>query len=85
MQSSPHLNIFDALGTEDYKRIRELMITLVLNTDMAKHFGDVGKFKGRIQAEDFDPQENVKDKDLVLTMAFHLGDISNTLKKWHLC
>ncbi len=85
MHSSSSLNIFEDLNKDDYKRARELMISLVLQTDMAKHFGDVGKFKGRIQAEDFDPQENIKDKDAVLTMAFHLADISNTLKKWHLC
>ncbi len=61
------------------------MIECILNTDMAKHFGDVGKFKGRSQAEDFDPAGNTKDKDLVIQMSFHLADISNTLKKWHLC
>ena len=39
----------------DYKRARSLMISLVISTDMTKHFHEQGKFKTRIASSDFDP------------------------------
>ena len=49
LHSTDHqLNIFENLLPEEYKKMREMLITLVLNTDMSNHFGDLGKFKGRL-------------------------------------
>ena len=45
---------------------------------MAKHFADLGKFKSRITAADFDPVTT--DKDLTMHTVFHLSDISNPAK-----
>lgn len=59
------------------------MIGCILNTDMSKHFSEVGKFKTRMGSLDFDPSGI--DKDLVLFMMFHLADISNATKPWDLC
>ena len=59
------------------------MINCVLNTDMSKHFTELGKFKTRLSAADFDPK--TKDKDMIIAMMFHLADISNATKKWELC
>ena len=59
------------------------MILSVLGTDMSKHMSDLGKFKSRTAAEDFDPKG--QDKDMVLAMMFHLADISNATKTWHIC
>lgn len=56
------------------------MVESVLLTDMAKHFGELGKFKSRISANDYDPSQNEKDKELTLFMMFHLADISNSTK-----
>lgn len=56
------------------------MVESVLVTDMAKHFGELGKFKSRTSANDYDPIENEKDKELTLYLMFHLADISNTTK-----
>jgi len=39
---------------EDYKRFRQLMIELILSTDMANHFSELAKLKARIPAENFD-------------------------------
>lgn len=61
---------------------REIFIHVILSTDMAKHFADLGKFKSRQVAEDFAPTGN--DKMLCLDMTIHLADISNTSKKWHI-
>lgn len=59
------------------------MIELILATDMAKHFGELSKFKTRIAAADFSPEGG--DKDMCMHMIFHLSDISNSCKKFDLC
>lgn len=50
---------------------------------MSKHFADLGKFKGRLMAPDFDPENN--DKEICLSLAFHLSDISNPAKRFDIC
>lgn len=59
------------------------MIGLILATDMAKHFGELSRFKTRLAANDFSPDGG--DKELVMHMIFHLSDISNSLKKFEVC
>jgi len=50
---------------------------------MSKHFSELGKFKTRISANDYDPQGI--DKESTLVMLFHLADISNSTKPWNTC
>ena len=68
---------------DDYKNFRSKMIGLILATDMAKHFGELSRFKTRISAQDFSPSAG--DKELCMHMIFHLADISNACKKFELC
>lgn len=42
-------NIFENFAKDDFKSIREKIITMVLSTDMATHFADLAKLKGRLQ------------------------------------
>ena len=67
-----------------YNRIRSTMISAVLSTDMARHFAELGKFKSKVSMADFKPQEGA-DKRLVTEMIFHVSDISNPSKPWHIC
>ena len=68
----------------EYKRIRKVMITTVLATDMSKHFPDLGLLKSRMSSDEFDP-ESEKDKEKLHNLMFHLADISNPTKNWGLC
>jgi len=78
------LDIFECLASnEDYKRARKLMVSCILATDMSTHFSEVSKLKTRIEASDYDPKG--KDKQLTLTMMFHLADISNGTKDFERC
>jgi hypothetical protein len=43
-------NILKNFTKEDHKAIRERMIGMVLATDMATHFADIAKLRGRLQA-----------------------------------
>jgi hypothetical protein len=83
MQSSPEVNFLQKLGKTDFKKSRKLMVDCVLGTDMVKHFSELGKFKTRVTAEDYDCSG--KDKDLTIHMMFHLADISNPTKPWDVC
>ena len=67
----------------DFKKSRKLMVECVLATDMSKHFAELGKFKTRVTAEDYECHG--KDKDLTIHMLFHLADISNPTKGWDVC
>lgn len=60
------------------------MIGSVLATDMSKHFGELGKFKTRVGAEDYDPSKG-GDKELTVHIMFHLADISNSSKPFETC
>ena len=78
------LNIFETLERAELKEMREKMIALVLSTDMAFHFSDQAKLKGRLNSEDFDPTKD-KDKLLCMTSIIHMADISNPSKEFDLC
>lgn len=73
-------NIFERFILEDKKEVRKMMIEMILSTDMSKHFADLGKFKSRIVADNFDPADS--DKQLCMNMAMHIADISNPSKPW---
>lgn len=75
-------NILSGFSKDEFKKIRNIMIGCVLGTDMSKHFAELGKFKTRVQAEDFEPTG--QDKEMTLHMLFHLADISNQTKPFAL-
>lgn len=60
--------------------IRKRVVSMVLATDMSKHFADLGKFKSRVQSEGFDPSDS--DKMDCMCLGMHMADISNPSKKW---
>jgi len=41
-------NIFAKFSKEDYSKIRERVIHMVLSTDMSNHFNDLSKVTGRL-------------------------------------
>jgi hypothetical protein len=80
---NPKYELFKDLNTDDFKEVRKNMIDIVLATDSAFHFDEVGKFKARIGSEDFDPTLK-DDKMMVIKMMVHLADISNPCKPFNL-
>lgn len=82
MLSDPHYNWAKEMATEDFIRVRQLMIDMVLATDMSFHFRELNMLKERLAKEEFNPSENEKDKLLILKYAFHLSDISNPAKSF---
>ncbi|CAK4714247.1 hypothetical protein LEN26_001624 [Aphanomyces euteiches] len=75
--------LFGKLTLEDYKYSRDMVIQLVLGTDMAKHFEDVALFKTNImpqRAEDPLEIKTLGDKKLLMKMIIHTSDVSNPAK-----
>jgi hypothetical protein len=77
------MNIFDNLKINDYKRTRERIVNMVLETDMTKHFADIAKFNSRTSSDGFDPAG--EDKMISSCLAIHVADISNPGKPWEIC
>lgn len=42
------VNIFANLQRDDFKKVRERLIGMILSTDMSVHFSDLAKLKGRL-------------------------------------
>jgi len=72
------------MNTTDYQRMRHLVIQTVLTTDMTKHFSELGNLTARMADEDFAPADSA-NKEILIKFMFHLADISNPTKPWHLC
>ena len=53
-------SIFENLTKEEFNKARKIMVGLVLSTDMARHFPDMGKFKSRVENENFNPKGDDK-------------------------
>ena len=51
--SEEKYNIFEKLDKDDYKKIRERMISMVLATDMSFHFSDMAKLKARLASSGY--------------------------------
>ncbi|KAL4512042.1 hypothetical protein ABPG72_005044 [Tetrahymena utriculariae] len=78
-----NLNIFSNFSNDEYKQFREMVVNMVLATDMTKHFTDISKLKSRIAATDF--EIDGKDKKTVMESLLHASDISNPARPWEIC
>ncbi|KAF0716089.1 Aste57867_3036 [Aphanomyces stellatus] len=75
--------MFGKLSVDDYKYARDMVIQLVLGTDMAKHFEDVSLFKTNIMPQTLEDHLEIKtvgDKKLLMKMIIHTSDVSNPAK-----
>lgn len=77
----PELSIFGSFSVENYKKVRERIISMVLATDMTCHFSELAKLKGRLAVSEFDLKE--KDKHACMDQIIHAADISNPIKPFN--
>ncbi|EGR33678.1 hypothetical protein IMG5_045930 [Ichthyophthirius multifiliis] len=76
-------NIFIHLKNDEFKQFRELVISMILATDMSKHFTDISKLKSRLSSQDFEIDN--KDKKICMENLLHASDVSNPIKEWKTC
>jgi hypothetical protein len=75
-------NFLINMQKDDKKKFRYKIISLVLSTDFARHFADMGKFQLKFS------NSGVKDDDdclQVMEMMIHTSDVGNPSRPWKLC
>lgn len=73
-------NILDTLERSDWFAVRNLILSMVLGTDMAKHFEILSQFRARaLGLKDLDII-NFEDKKLVLTFVIKCADLGHSAK-----
>ncbi|TPX33798.1 hypothetical protein SeMB42_g07426 [Synchytrium endobioticum] len=77
-------NILARIPPDQFKEIRACTISMVLATDMARHFQYMDNIKNKIAACGPDIRE-ASDRQLLMDIAIKCGDISNAAKPRALC
>jgi hypothetical protein len=72
-------NIFAGMPRQMYQEIRELMIQMVLATDITKHFKLISEFKTKSATSGLSSSKK-EDIQLVLVMVMKLADLGHTAK-----
>ncbi|XP_036603311.1 high affinity cGMP-specific 3',5'-cyclic phosphodiesterase 9A isoform X3 [Trichosurus vulpecula] len=75
--SQPECNIFSNVTTEDFKKIRQGIITLILATDMARHAEILDSFKEKMENFDYTNEEHMIYLKMILIKCC---DISNEVR-----
>jgi cAMP-specific phosphodiesterase 4 len=91
-------NIFSGLSESQWRESRKLILTVVLGTDMAHHFEQIGKTNVFLEAygDDFnkfcsgdkdtiDCMGEEKDRLFLMEICLHCADISNPYKPFKIC
>jgi hypothetical protein len=91
LMSEHDCEIFENLNNTELKDVRKKMIQMVLGTDLAVHFYELGNFRGKVRNmsklifnnlvdEGCDITE--EDKNHLMANCLHFADVSNQTKKW---
>ena len=71
------LNIFKNTSKEEYRTIRKLMISAVLDTDMSKHLKHIGEVQTKLSKIN----QLSGEKEFAIGTLLHLADLSNPCRK----
>ncbi|XP_044540053.1 high affinity cGMP-specific 3',5'-cyclic phosphodiesterase 9A-like, partial [Gracilinanus agilis] len=75
--AQPECNIFSNVAPEDFKKIRQGIITLILATDMARHAEIMDSFKEKMENFDYTNEEHMMYLKMILIKCC---DISNEVR-----
>ncbi|XP_036935812.1 calcium/calmodulin-dependent 3',5'-cyclic nucleotide phosphodiesterase 1A-like, partial [Acanthopagrus latus] len=78
LQDDDEMNILSNLSKDDWRELRNLVVEMVLATDMSCHFQQVKVMKSLLQ------QPETIDKPKALSLLLHTADISHPAKQWDL-
>eukprot|EP00756_Hemistasia_phaeocysticola_P036624 Hpha_TRINITY_DN16651_c1_g3::TRINITY_DN16651_c1_g3_i2::g.179308::m.179308/K13755/PDE1; calcium/calmodulin-dependent 3',5'-cyclic nucleotide phosphodiesterase len=70
-------NLLKTFRGQDYTRMRDDIVEFILGTDMGLHAMFVSRFKKRLELTDSKMYRSKPDRNLALTMAVKMADISN--------
>mmetsp|Transcript_6640 Transcript_6640/g.17118 ORF Transcript_6640/g.17118 Transcript_6640/m.17118 type:complete len:533 (-) Transcript_6640:98-1696(-) len=76
-------NIFCNLSEADWKATRNVIVSAILNTDMARHFNLVANFVKMFKNKTaYECVANRNLRNQIVSMVVHCADISNPVKPW---
>jgi len=73
---NPHCALLAPLTVKQRRELRDIVVSVVLGTDMSVHFKNVDRLSAAISAGNFD-LTNRDDKTFVLEMVLHSADVAN--------
>ncbi|KAI3645908.1 hypothetical protein MP228_008836 [Amoeboaphelidium protococcarum] len=76
-------NFLSHLQRPEWQAFRDLVIEMVLATDLSQHYTILSQFKTRLQ-NSFNPAESREDKLLLMKMLIKCSDVSNPTKEFSL-
>ncbi|CAG9330402.1 unnamed protein product [Blepharisma stoltei] len=80
MMQKQNCNILAGLVSADWFKARKLIIEMILETDMSKHFEILGRFKTRaVNLSDIDIEKS-DDKMIIMAMGLKCSDIGHSAK-----
>ncbi len=88
---TPEYNVLASLSPSDQHTCRAMIIEMIMNTDMARHFQFLNNFRLLVESKRneggvFDiSQLRDEDRMLVLCAIVHCADLAGTTKPWPLC
>lgn len=81
LMQQEHLNILQNLQPTEHQAIRKMIVTIILETDMAKHAGSLESFEDKVRHGALDLGTEESQSLLIKTM-MHASDIANPAKSW---
>ena len=73
-------DLLQSFNFDDWTCVRKNVISMILETDMAKHFEVLGKFRTRVTTLGDIDLRRTEDKELVMNMAIKCADIGHAAK-----
>ena len=75
-------NFIESFSKDDKKRFRFKVVAIVLATDFARHFADLGKFQLKFSNCQVKDDE---DRLMIMEMLMHTSDVGNPSRPWKTC
>jgi 3',5'-cyclic-nucleotide phosphodiesterase/cAMP-specific phosphodiesterase 4 len=78
--NKPGCNILENLNQEDWFKIRRIILTLILDTDLSRHFEILGRFRAKtMDLSQFDTH-SYENKQLIFSMGLKCADLGHSAK-----
>ena len=81
--SDENYNIIHALDEKDTKKFWQMMIKFILGTDMARHYDIIKAVKAKIEAGEFN-LENEEDRKSAMGLIMKVADISSVARPFEI-
>jgi 3',5'-cyclic-nucleotide phosphodiesterase/cAMP-specific phosphodiesterase 4 len=79
---SQGFDVMAEIEDEEWISCRKMIINMILDTDLSKHFEICSRFKGRVLVNEQEKMviENLEDKNLIFSMGLKCADIGHSAK-----